>query len=202
MEEVGIQVDKVYETYCRVRNTFIEMIPTPPKLARSSSEPKSLKYTSLQYIESPVVSARDLAQRDAQVMFPSYGSLPRVLDGCDDQEAEGHATNFCVMVRDVPCKVNVERMAIELEMLGFGGCYDSMAFPKKGKRGKATGVGYGFIRFKSEDAASLFLSKFTNYRFNGIGSKKCARAVWANAQGSGRRVCHSKKKKPISGVSD
>eukprot|EP00928_Gymnodinium_smaydae_P096653 TRINITY_DN8582_c0_g1_i1.p1 TRINITY_DN8582_c0_g1~~TRINITY_DN8582_c0_g1_i1.p1 ORF type:complete len:186 (-),score=25.08 TRINITY_DN8582_c0_g1_i1:330-887(-) len=167
MEDVAIQDDRLYASACRVRNTFIELIPALPALARCTSEPKSFKCSS----------------------YLAPGKLTS-----DKSEDTIHAQTTCVIVRDLPCKVGSERMMAELETLGFHGCYDSLIFPKKGRKGKASFVGYGFIYFKHEDYALEFMSSFANHQFKDIGSKKVARAELARSDGEEGHIRRSIKK--------
>eukprot|EP00928_Gymnodinium_smaydae_P096654 TRINITY_DN8582_c0_g2_i2.p1 TRINITY_DN8582_c0_g2~~TRINITY_DN8582_c0_g2_i2.p1 ORF type:complete len:178 (-),score=32.59 TRINITY_DN8582_c0_g2_i2:457-990(-) len=167
METVGIQDNTLYASRCLVRNTFIEVIPILPSLARCKNEPKTLKWASSQ--------------------APGNANT-------DESEGKNRERQTCVIVRDLPCKVGSERMVAELDNLGFHGCYDSLIFQKNGKKGKASFVGYGFIYFKSEDYASEFISRFANHQFKDIKSKKLARAELARADGDEWHVRRSMKK--------
>eukprot|EP00928_Gymnodinium_smaydae_P026073 TRINITY_DN20576_c0_g1_i2.p1 TRINITY_DN20576_c0_g1~~TRINITY_DN20576_c0_g1_i2.p1 ORF type:complete len:281 (-),score=43.17 TRINITY_DN20576_c0_g1_i2:185-1027(-) len=87
-----------------------------------------------------------------------------------------------VMVRDLPCKVGYERMMAELKSFGFDGLYDFIFFPTS-RFGRSSYKGFCFINFMTRDAVDLFVSKFADYRFAGISSKKAVRLDRAEIQG-------------------
>eukprot|EP00928_Gymnodinium_smaydae_P002722 TRINITY_DN10977_c0_g1_i1.p1 TRINITY_DN10977_c0_g1~~TRINITY_DN10977_c0_g1_i1.p1 ORF type:complete len:216 (-),score=31.04 TRINITY_DN10977_c0_g1_i1:187-834(-) len=152
MEELVIQLNERYDATLEVRNTFLEFRATSPTIARIASEP------TLPYVSSDP---------------PSSGEL------IDDGLPESGAV---VIVRDVPCKVEVERMIAELKLLGFEGCYNRINFPIRTTRGRVSGKGFGFINFNDASIAARFMKQFSDYRFEGIASKKRARAEYAHLQ--------------------
>eukprot|EP00928_Gymnodinium_smaydae_P009760 TRINITY_DN13652_c0_g1_i1.p2 TRINITY_DN13652_c0_g1~~TRINITY_DN13652_c0_g1_i1.p2 ORF type:complete len:208 (+),score=38.26 TRINITY_DN13652_c0_g1_i1:55-624(+) len=168
----------LYASVCRVRNTFIELIPIVPPLARCKSEPTDFKCASL--VAPGSLTSVDLAMPSNR---PS-------------EEAEGQtlAQRTCVIVRDLPCKVGSERMTAELDLLGFRGCYDSVVFPKKGRKDRASFVGYGFIYFKTEDYASEFMVIFANHQFKDMKSEKVSYAELARVGGE-QVPCRSSTKR-------
>lgn len=66
-----------------------------------------------------------------------------------------------LMVRNLPCKLSQEGLAKAADELGFTGTYDLVYIP----RGASNFVGYGFINFRTPDAASRFASVFSQYSF-------------------------------------
>eukprot|EP00928_Gymnodinium_smaydae_P096046 TRINITY_DN8395_c0_g1_i2.p1 TRINITY_DN8395_c0_g1~~TRINITY_DN8395_c0_g1_i2.p1 ORF type:complete len:184 (+),score=20.09 TRINITY_DN8395_c0_g1_i2:62-553(+) len=87
-------------------------------------------------------------------------------------------TTLCI--RNLPCKVDQERMTQELWQLGFGGTYDLLYLPRR-SCGKC--LGYGFINFRSTQDARTFADVFKNYRFSEIQSIKCGYAEPSRVQG-------------------
>eukprot|EP00928_Gymnodinium_smaydae_P089574 TRINITY_DN7351_c0_g1_i1.p1 TRINITY_DN7351_c0_g1~~TRINITY_DN7351_c0_g1_i1.p1 ORF type:complete len:141 (-),score=18.02 TRINITY_DN7351_c0_g1_i1:311-733(-) len=102
------------------------------------------------------------------------------------QKTEKKTKNVCtgksmtsVIVRDVPCRVDCQRMMAELKLLGFDGCYDFINFPIKSRNGKVSCGGYGFINFLDATTAARFMDQFMSYRFEDIPSEKVARVELA-----------------------
>eukprot|EP00928_Gymnodinium_smaydae_P089576 TRINITY_DN7351_c0_g2_i1.p3 TRINITY_DN7351_c0_g2~~TRINITY_DN7351_c0_g2_i1.p3 ORF type:complete len:116 (-),score=18.46 TRINITY_DN7351_c0_g2_i1:288-635(-) len=87
-----------------------------------------------------------------------------------------------VIIRDVPCRVDCQRMMAELKLHGFDGCYDCINFPIKSRKGKVSCRGYGFINFLNATTATRFMEQFTSYRFEDILSEKVARVELAHKQ--------------------
>eukprot|EP00928_Gymnodinium_smaydae_P017204 TRINITY_DN16577_c0_g1_i1.p1 TRINITY_DN16577_c0_g1~~TRINITY_DN16577_c0_g1_i1.p1 ORF type:complete len:184 (+),score=21.68 TRINITY_DN16577_c0_g1_i1:54-605(+) len=160
MEDLAIQDDETYTVCCRVRNTFIELIPSIPSLARRNSAPSVFAY-----------------ERSS----PQHCTVDHVGNAIGDIDFDA---GTCVIVRDLPCKVGNERMLAELERLGLGECYASIIFPYKNEsRNRTSFLGYGFIYFVNKEAAFSFMSKFENHRFEDINSQKSARVELARADG-------------------
>eukprot|EP00928_Gymnodinium_smaydae_P012686 TRINITY_DN14605_c0_g2_i1.p1 TRINITY_DN14605_c0_g2~~TRINITY_DN14605_c0_g2_i1.p1 ORF type:complete len:186 (-),score=27.48 TRINITY_DN14605_c0_g2_i1:397-954(-) len=162
MEDFAIRDDEVYTACCRVQNTFIELIPLMPSLARHKSAPSVFRCENSppQRCKVPVDHVGDAA-------------------GKTDSDA-----GTCVIVRDLPCKVGNERMLLELERLGLGECYESIIFPyKKESHNRMSFRGYGFIYFVDEEAAFSFISKFENHHFEDINSPKLAHVELARTAG-------------------
>eukprot|EP00928_Gymnodinium_smaydae_P076880 TRINITY_DN5997_c0_g2_i2.p1 TRINITY_DN5997_c0_g2~~TRINITY_DN5997_c0_g2_i2.p1 ORF type:complete len:272 (-),score=29.43 TRINITY_DN5997_c0_g2_i2:94-909(-) len=95
---------------------------------------------------------------------------------------ELRSSDTTVMVRDIPCKVNYERMMSELKSLGFDGRYDFLYFPKS-LRDRKSNRCFCFVNFESPDVAMLFVTKFAKFRFEGIQSQNFARVGRAMVQG-------------------
>eukprot|EP00928_Gymnodinium_smaydae_P019956 TRINITY_DN17696_c0_g1_i1.p1 TRINITY_DN17696_c0_g1~~TRINITY_DN17696_c0_g1_i1.p1 ORF type:complete len:215 (-),score=15.94 TRINITY_DN17696_c0_g1_i1:209-853(-) len=125
MEELVIQLNERYDATLEVRKSFLEFRTSFPKMARSTSEPSMASCTSHGIPSDPSTPS----ESGSNPLAPLAGS------GC------------VVMVRDVPCKVGIERMIAELTLLGFGGCYNQLNFPIRTTRGKVSGKGFGFISF-------------------------------------------------------
>eukprot|EP00928_Gymnodinium_smaydae_P034995 TRINITY_DN24691_c0_g1_i1.p1 TRINITY_DN24691_c0_g1~~TRINITY_DN24691_c0_g1_i1.p1 ORF type:complete len:230 (+),score=48.75 TRINITY_DN24691_c0_g1_i1:102-692(+) len=185
MEELAIYFNERYEAKLEVRNSFLEFRSCGPKIVRSMSEPcmsiplshfnDSLASNSTSVIEDAPQVEKDLAEEGLE---------------------EGEEAATSVIVRDVPCKVDSERMMAELKHLGFDGCYNMIHFPTKSSKGKHSGKGYGFINFMNEALAASFMAQFENYRFDDISSQKSAHVEYArqkNLAGSNRRACNTRK---------
>eukprot|EP00928_Gymnodinium_smaydae_P003117 TRINITY_DN11115_c2_g1_i2.p1 TRINITY_DN11115_c2_g1~~TRINITY_DN11115_c2_g1_i2.p1 ORF type:complete len:183 (+),score=17.87 TRINITY_DN11115_c2_g1_i2:68-550(+) len=87
-------------------------------------------------------------------------------------------TTLCI--RNLPCKVDQERMIQELWHLGFGGKYDLLYLPRR-SCGKC--LGYGFINFRLTEDARTFAGLFWDYHFNDIMSAKSGYVEPSRVQG-------------------
>eukprot|EP00928_Gymnodinium_smaydae_P005094 TRINITY_DN11758_c0_g1_i2.p1 TRINITY_DN11758_c0_g1~~TRINITY_DN11758_c0_g1_i2.p1 ORF type:complete len:137 (-),score=19.85 TRINITY_DN11758_c0_g1_i2:741-1151(-) len=75
-------------------------------------------------------------------------------------------TTLCI--RDLPCSMSQKRMTAELWMLGFGGRYDFLYLPCRGK----SYLGFGFINFCTAADARSFAEVFKGYCFEDRWSEK------------------------------
>eukprot|EP00928_Gymnodinium_smaydae_P007864 TRINITY_DN12811_c0_g2_i1.p1 TRINITY_DN12811_c0_g2~~TRINITY_DN12811_c0_g2_i1.p1 ORF type:complete len:226 (+),score=26.69 TRINITY_DN12811_c0_g2_i1:51-680(+) len=161
----------------RVHNTFLELVMDVsgmPAIQRSRSEHDLIHLTNS---ESACAEFSNLEQS----ICASVRTPRQVQDDSADSTGEDAMTT--VYVSDLPCRVGCERMMVELELLGLDGCYDLLRFPVKSSRGKQSFKGYGFINFKTEDAAAFFMSAFEGHRFKDIDSNKAVRVEFARKQG-------------------
>eukprot|EP00928_Gymnodinium_smaydae_P007865 TRINITY_DN12811_c0_g4_i1.p1 TRINITY_DN12811_c0_g4~~TRINITY_DN12811_c0_g4_i1.p1 ORF type:complete len:212 (+),score=31.77 TRINITY_DN12811_c0_g4_i1:72-707(+) len=164
--------------FWRVHNTFLELaeddVSRTPAIRRTRSE-------------QHLLDAPNDESACAEVAKPEQSACACTEDPQQFRDASadssGEVAMTTVYVSDLPCKVGCERMMTELEALGLDGCYDLLRFPVKSSRGKESFKGYGFINFKTEDAAAFFMSAFEGHRFKDIDSNKAVRVEYAREQG-------------------
>eukprot|EP00928_Gymnodinium_smaydae_P060822 TRINITY_DN4463_c0_g2_i1.p1 TRINITY_DN4463_c0_g2~~TRINITY_DN4463_c0_g2_i1.p1 ORF type:complete len:214 (+),score=32.01 TRINITY_DN4463_c0_g2_i1:88-729(+) len=184
MEDLTIQDDKVD---LRVPKTCIERVASrSPETEGCSSQPTNASgLSSGEVVGADVFDATsktelmevDHAKGNVTCLSVSSESSVAGDSGTTDSDAQRRR----VIVRDLPCKVGCDRMKSELSALGFDGSYDVIEFPSQWnkRKGKVSFMGYGFIDFTSEAAATTFMSKFANHRFDGFQSLKTARVEFA-----------------------
>eukprot|EP00928_Gymnodinium_smaydae_P089575 TRINITY_DN7351_c0_g1_i2.p1 TRINITY_DN7351_c0_g1~~TRINITY_DN7351_c0_g1_i2.p1 ORF type:complete len:216 (-),score=41.84 TRINITY_DN7351_c0_g1_i2:234-809(-) len=152
--------DEMFGATLKLRNTFLEFRVSYPEIVRSASAPFLSRDTS-----------------GSTLVYDIDKNVP---------ERKKKKENVCigksmtsVIVRDVPCRVDCQRMMAELKLLGFDGCYDFIGFPIKSRKGKISCRGFGFINFLNATTAARFMEQFMNYRFEDILSEKVARVELA-----------------------
>eukprot|EP00928_Gymnodinium_smaydae_P036048 TRINITY_DN25250_c0_g1_i1.p1 TRINITY_DN25250_c0_g1~~TRINITY_DN25250_c0_g1_i1.p1 ORF type:complete len:201 (+),score=30.54 TRINITY_DN25250_c0_g1_i1:38-640(+) len=158
----------------RKGNSFAEDVGTPAALpaqndaivAPDATEVPLSKFDNESWLFTSRLDPSSMSSTD-NPRFRASSSMDENASGA--VRSADHTTT--VYVSDLPCKVGHERMMMELKALGLNGWYDCMHFPVK----KDSFVGYGFIRFLSEDAASYFMTVFQGHRFDDIGSDKVVR---------------------------
>eukprot|EP00928_Gymnodinium_smaydae_P065629 TRINITY_DN48732_c0_g1_i1.p1 TRINITY_DN48732_c0_g1~~TRINITY_DN48732_c0_g1_i1.p1 ORF type:complete len:304 (+),score=33.50 TRINITY_DN48732_c0_g1_i1:80-991(+) len=194
MDEFVTQCKHMYGATLAVRNTFLEFRMPSSKLGRSASQPCMSSYVSQDSsvpVTSLMVSKGELGN-DAEVDVSAPSHEPQA-DTCAIEENDRGDSMKTVLVRDVPCRVGCERMMAELKLLGFDGCYNFINFPIKHRRGKDSGMGYGFVNFMDETTAGRFMTQFANYRFKDICSEKEASVEYARSQFPSRCTRLSKR---------
>eukprot|EP00928_Gymnodinium_smaydae_P095727 TRINITY_DN8284_c0_g2_i1.p1 TRINITY_DN8284_c0_g2~~TRINITY_DN8284_c0_g2_i1.p1 ORF type:complete len:187 (-),score=25.17 TRINITY_DN8284_c0_g2_i1:255-815(-) len=121
-------------------------------------------------------SSSDLADKKHQLDVHESATHKELQ--ADEPETESPFTT--VMLRNVPCKIDKERVEEELAKLGFANTYDHIHFPTR--RSKST-LGYGFINFMKSGDALAFMAAFDGYTFPGTLSTKRCYVSRANLQG-------------------
>lgn len=126
------------------------------------------------------------------------------VDGRLGSESKGSAPVTTLMISYIPCRVPQQRLADELEALGFGDTYDFLYTPTGGRSGAARSLhlGYAFVNFISPDDAELFASVFEGFRFPGCHSERGCAVRAANVQGLAdniRRLCRAVARRGAEG---
>eukprot|EP00928_Gymnodinium_smaydae_P045689 TRINITY_DN30419_c0_g1_i1.p1 TRINITY_DN30419_c0_g1~~TRINITY_DN30419_c0_g1_i1.p1 ORF type:complete len:187 (-),score=30.47 TRINITY_DN30419_c0_g1_i1:113-673(-) len=86
-----------------------------------------------------------------------------------------------LMLRNIPCSLNLTKVREELASLGFEGTYNLLNLPA---RPNASTKGYGFINFVTSEDAQRFANVFVDYQFKQYtGSEKKSNVSLARLQG-------------------
>lgn len=72
--------------------------------------------------------------------------------GTPDHAPPSSVAVTTLMIRNLPCKLSQEGLAQAIDELGFVETYDLVYMP----RGSSSSIGYGFVNFRSPEAASRF----------------------------------------------
>jgi len=80
-------------------------------------------------------------------------------------------TNTTLMLRNIPFELNLDELALKIEVAGFGDCYDMLYLPMK--RGNVQNRGYAFLNFHDPIFADRFTATFHKQNLN-----------WANLSGT------------------
>eukprot|EP00928_Gymnodinium_smaydae_P086096 TRINITY_DN6994_c0_g1_i1.p1 TRINITY_DN6994_c0_g1~~TRINITY_DN6994_c0_g1_i1.p1 ORF type:complete len:162 (+),score=16.09 TRINITY_DN6994_c0_g1_i1:54-539(+) len=114
------------------------------------------------FIDARPVAARGLSRSESS---PALMVSPR---------------EMTLMLRNIPCSVNDERMEFVLKQHGFAGLYDYLYVPM---RRNGSNLGFGFVNFTYEEDAIRFKAVFSGYRFSGTNSTKQCSITPAEIQG-------------------
>eukprot|EP00928_Gymnodinium_smaydae_P037546 TRINITY_DN26045_c0_g1_i2.p1 TRINITY_DN26045_c0_g1~~TRINITY_DN26045_c0_g1_i2.p1 ORF type:complete len:209 (+),score=21.08 TRINITY_DN26045_c0_g1_i2:67-693(+) len=162
--------------HLRVRGTFYELYShEQPKPSRCCSEP----CLSLCVSDSNGRTC-DKSEQPLSVLI---NSLHLELIAMHEESSECSKGSTTLMIRNIPCKVDIGHMMNELKSMGLDGCYDFIHFPFRHSKGKRTSIGYGFINFLSRAAAVYFAMSFQHHQFDGTHSEKRVQVDVAAVQG-------------------
>eukprot|EP00928_Gymnodinium_smaydae_P082869 TRINITY_DN6613_c1_g7_i1.p1 TRINITY_DN6613_c1_g7~~TRINITY_DN6613_c1_g7_i1.p1 ORF type:complete len:169 (+),score=30.57 TRINITY_DN6613_c1_g7_i1:77-583(+) len=127
-------------------------------------------------------------------------SAPHMLGTLDTVAHPADSVDTCpqkaktLMLRDIPCKVDEERIESVLREQGFAGTYDYLYDPKSKSNGNT--VGYCFVNFLDLEDASRFRTIFDGYTFSGSQSKKKCHVTTADIQGREANIeAHAKTRR-------
>eukprot|EP00928_Gymnodinium_smaydae_P098641 TRINITY_DN9213_c0_g2_i2.p1 TRINITY_DN9213_c0_g2~~TRINITY_DN9213_c0_g2_i2.p1 ORF type:complete len:187 (+),score=33.71 TRINITY_DN9213_c0_g2_i2:52-612(+) len=158
-----------------VKNCFYEFVPKPFGKPRRKSFPDILLRACV-----PDVCDQVSATQSNSVLEDSASTR---IQGCGVPSQIAANDSKCIttlMLRNVPCKVNLEIMEVVLMQLGYEGTYDYLYFPA---RKNGSNLGFGFVNFMDERDAVSFEAAFTGYVFTGIQSSKQCYVTAAAVQG-------------------
>eukprot|EP00928_Gymnodinium_smaydae_P005408 TRINITY_DN11846_c0_g2_i1.p1 TRINITY_DN11846_c0_g2~~TRINITY_DN11846_c0_g2_i1.p1 ORF type:complete len:203 (+),score=24.91 TRINITY_DN11846_c0_g2_i1:92-700(+) len=169
----SMPAEQLYEL-C-VKNGFFDFDPV--SVPRRNSAPDILLSTY-----GPDVCQQEPSMQTSSVAEAQVSATVTTVPASDThRQVSEHSQSFkTLMLRDVPCKVNVELMELTLATLGFADTYDYVHFPTK-KTG--SNLGFGFVNFMKETDADRFEVAFTGYKFPGISSSKQCYITVAEVQG-------------------
>jgi hypothetical protein len=68
-----------------------------------------------------------------------------------------------MMIRNIPCRCSTEKILEDINSLGYEGEYDFFYLPQTRKR--SSNLGYGFINFKTAEAAADFQLRMSGHKF-------------------------------------
>eukprot|EP00928_Gymnodinium_smaydae_P098639 TRINITY_DN9213_c0_g1_i2.p1 TRINITY_DN9213_c0_g1~~TRINITY_DN9213_c0_g1_i2.p1 ORF type:complete len:206 (+),score=38.68 TRINITY_DN9213_c0_g1_i2:70-618(+) len=158
-----------------VKNGFYEFVLAPTGKRRRKTFPDSVLRTCIPDAchQEGATQASSVPDATENAGVPDSGALGQ------DPDKESRCTTT-LMLRNVPCKVNLEIMEVVLMQLGFEGKYDYLYFPT---RKSGSNLGFGFVNFRTEDDAVQFDAAFTGYVFGGIQSNKQCYVTIAAVQG-------------------
>ena len=104
----------------------------------------------------------------------------------------GKLARTTVMIKNIPNKYS-QRMLLQVLEATYGGQYDFFYLPIDFKN-KAN-LGYGFVNFKTSEAALAFFREFHKKRWSDFNSKKVCEITYARVQGKDALVEHFKNSK-------
>eukprot|EP00928_Gymnodinium_smaydae_P074250 TRINITY_DN57315_c0_g1_i1.p1 TRINITY_DN57315_c0_g1~~TRINITY_DN57315_c0_g1_i1.p1 ORF type:complete len:188 (+),score=14.75 TRINITY_DN57315_c0_g1_i1:109-672(+) len=165
---MNVPTEEVYELI--VKNSFYEYVPVPTGGPRRNSCPDVLLRTC--FSDSGHQEGATQPNKIPEIPMKSQRS-----DSCTPCQAQVITT---LMLRNIPCKVNLQMMQVVLKRLGFEGSYDYLYFPARKNK---SNLGFGFVNFKTEADAASFEAAFLGYMFPGIQSSKRCHANAAEVQG-------------------
>lgn len=94
-----------------------------------------------------------------------------------------------LMLCNLPCKLSQEGLVQAVDQLGFAGTYDLVYVP----RGSNSHIGYGFINFRTSEAASNFTHVITSMTFSTAKTSRPVRVMPAKVQGFVKTLASIKK---------
>eukprot|EP00928_Gymnodinium_smaydae_P060833 TRINITY_DN4466_c0_g1_i1.p1 TRINITY_DN4466_c0_g1~~TRINITY_DN4466_c0_g1_i1.p1 ORF type:complete len:244 (-),score=39.25 TRINITY_DN4466_c0_g1_i1:337-1068(-) len=156
-----------------------------------SAEPAAAGCSDVAAAKAACTSHASVRERPAHTTLDSVVASPAIsrdTDVCVPLADQGTENSKTVFVRNLPCKVGCQRMMVELKAIGLDGCYDFLHFPMKPKYGKVSFLGYGFINFMTEEAASCFMDRFENHVFDDILSNKVVRVERARERDTSAKI--------------
>eukprot|EP00928_Gymnodinium_smaydae_P016784 TRINITY_DN16353_c1_g1_i1.p1 TRINITY_DN16353_c1_g1~~TRINITY_DN16353_c1_g1_i1.p1 ORF type:complete len:218 (+),score=35.88 TRINITY_DN16353_c1_g1_i1:64-654(+) len=160
------------------RNGFIDARPVVTGRPRRNSAPDILMSAS---DSSASMSFETFEVAKQPCSMPEDAVTTCITAGESRQEpAERSPCVTTFMLKNVPCKLNVEMMKPVLDRLGFAGTYNHLYFPA---RKNGSNLGYGFVNFMKEDDACRFKAVFNGYVFQGMNSRKQCCVIPADVQG-------------------
>ena len=104
-----------------------------------------------------------------------------------------------LMLCDIPCGQNIEKLTAAINAVGFTATYDLVYLPPqnvKGFKRVQQNMGYAFVNFKNPEYATAFQRVFCDYTFPDGFSKKLSYAKPAQCQGFDANLeMHSKQQR-------
>lgn len=147
------------------------------QLATVASPSHDFRMTSMS-LPNPVIDTFERTEENDDLrMFDSPTSGPSPADFTT------------LMLCDFPRKVTQECLARGLDDLGFAGTYDLVYIPK----GIKDGMGYGFVNFRTAEAARSFWVAFDGIVFPGYSSNKLTHVRVAKTQGLTETVANIRR---------
>jgi hypothetical protein len=86
-----------------------------------------------------------------------------------------------MMIRNIPCRITLERVVDALDSVGFCSTYDFVHLPHR--FAKSPNLGYAFVNFYNADDAARFAVAFNGFRFPRTQSNKKCEVTLADRQG-------------------
>eukprot|EP00928_Gymnodinium_smaydae_P005407 TRINITY_DN11846_c0_g1_i1.p1 TRINITY_DN11846_c0_g1~~TRINITY_DN11846_c0_g1_i1.p1 ORF type:complete len:200 (+),score=25.86 TRINITY_DN11846_c0_g1_i1:58-657(+) len=173
MAESMLAEQQLYEL-C-VKNGFFDFAPVATGRPRRKSAPEILLSTNVLDVcrQEPAKQPSSVPEVQVRTTVSAFGKHSHI--------TTDHSQSFkTLMLRDVPCKVNLQLMRLTMTNLGFAGTYDYLYFPT---RRNGSNLGFGFVNFMKEEDADRFEIAFTGYQFPGIRSSKQCYVTLAEVQG-------------------